>query len=478
MSETVKRGSTSLAVKAGFWYVISNFLLKGISFITIPIFSRLMSTEDYGEFSNYTSWQATLLIIVGAELYNTLSRAYYDYKEEYDQYVSSVTIANCLLAFLFYIVFLLGRKWIFQAVTIPEQYVHILFLTLMCTSCKAIYMMRERTMYRYKTVALVSATATVVPTIISAIIVIFVDTSVRLPARIYGFYIPAAFIGIACAVQLIAGGRTFKFEHCKYAFKLSLPLMVHYLSVTLLTSSNTIMTKRVLGAEVTAQVSMVISVIHMLTILFQSLSGAVTTWLMDNLEQKKEAVIRRNLLIYLGGLAFAACGVIAFAPELVWVLGGAKYAGAVQLVPGMVIGVTISAFTSVFTIILTYDKNVAKTAVYTTIVSIATIVMQGLLLPKFGIKVLPYISIMTFGILFVINYILVRKAGYASVINMKGILGILFLAVGVMVCAYSLYDHLIIRYSIISIVAALTLIIAYRHREVVIKLMKSRRKKK
>lgn len=65
MVETEKRGSTELALKAGLWYVISNFLVKALSFITTPIFARLMTAEQYGEFSNYASWLATLLILAG-----------------------------------------------------------------------------------------------------------------------------------------------------------------------------------------------------------------------------------------------------------------------------------------------------------------------------------------------------------------------------------------------------------------------------
>ena len=81
MSEEIKekRGSTGLAVKAGLWYVISTFLVKGLSFITTPIFSRLLSKEAYGEFSNFASWQVLLLIItaigVGVCVYLLVNKA-------------------------------------------------------------------------------------------------------------------------------------------------------------------------------------------------------------------------------------------------------------------------------------------------------------------------------------------------------------------------------------------------------------------
>ena len=237
MQEKIERGSTSLALKAGFWYVVSNFLVRAMGFLTTPIFARLMSKADYGEFSNYASWQAILFIITGAELYNTVARAYYDFKDDFDQYLSSITAATVGVTSLFYIFFLLNRSWIFNIVSIPEQYVHILFFTLMFQSCKSIYIARERTLYRYKTVAGISVFNLVIPTLIAVILVIFVEQSQRLTARIYGFYLPSALIGLGCAVLMLRKGRKFDFKYFKYAFKLSIPLLAHYLTANLLTSS-------------------------------------------------------------------------------------------------------------------------------------------------------------------------------------------------------------------------------------------------
>ena len=51
------------ALKAGFWYTFSNFLIKGIAFLTMPIFTRIMSKYDIGVFSNIISWFNILAII-------------------------------------------------------------------------------------------------------------------------------------------------------------------------------------------------------------------------------------------------------------------------------------------------------------------------------------------------------------------------------------------------------------------------------
>ena len=43
-------------VRAGVWYTVSNFIMKALQFLTIPVFSRLLSKADYGMYSNYATW--------------------------------------------------------------------------------------------------------------------------------------------------------------------------------------------------------------------------------------------------------------------------------------------------------------------------------------------------------------------------------------------------------------------------------------
>lgn len=50
-------GEMSKPVKAAFWFTVCSFLQRGISMIATPIFTRLLSTENYGLYSTYLSWE-------------------------------------------------------------------------------------------------------------------------------------------------------------------------------------------------------------------------------------------------------------------------------------------------------------------------------------------------------------------------------------------------------------------------------------
>ena len=466
----IVRGDTRLAVKVGAWYFVSTFLVKGITFITTPFFARLMSSEAYGEFSNYANWQAILLIIVSLELHTTMNRAYYDYAEEYDEYSSTMIISSLIISFVFYFLCLVFRQWVFMVVSIPQQYVHVLFFTLLCSSWKCVYWARERTLYRYKIVAALSMIDLVIPTLIALTLVASLPGSQRLSARIYGHYIPSSVLGLVCAGILLKKKRAFRFDLLFYAIKLALPLLVHYLTIYLLTSSSIFITKNLLGASIAAIVSIAASAIHILSVLFEALSGAVTTWMMDNLNQKKENIIRAYIVLYVGLLSFMTAGVILLAPEIIWILGGSRYQDATILIPGMSLGVLISSITSIFTIVLTYDKKVIPTAICTAIAAILSVMAKTLLLKQEGLMVLVYVNIIAFAVLYCVNYWLISKAGRASCVNFKAFAAIIFSVAILALFSPVLFSHTLIRYGILVALIAGAVIICYRKREVVLSL--------
>ena len=459
--------------------MVSTFLVKGLSFITHPIFAGLLTKEEMGAFSNFASWETVLLIVASLEMQNTVARAYYDFKDDFNQYVSSVTLTSCSFTLILYGIALLMGDWFTTLTSIPQQYVHVLFIMLLFQSCKQIYFAKERTLYRYKGVALLSAVNAVVPTLIAVALVMIAPAGKALDGRIYGFYIPAALIGLGCFLLLYFKGRVIKWKYCKYGLVLAFPLMLHYLTAQLLTSSNSIVTNAVLGEEANAAVSTASSANHILTTLLIAVSGAVTTWLMDNLNQGKVKAARIGTLGYTAGIAVLGIGVILLAPEVVYVLGAGKYPESTTLMPGFVVAALVQSAGTIFTIMLTYQKKVVATGVATGIVAVLTVIAKFVLLKwTDSVQILPFINIAAFGVLFVINYLLVRRCGLGKYVNFKLMAGVLLVTGGFMVLSYLLYQNTLLRYGVIAALGVAACIAGYRYRGVIIKVVRKKFKKK
>ena len=91
------------------WQTCSSFLLQGIGLITAPIYTRILSPEDYGQTSTFSSWVSIVGLVVGLQAGGTVGIAKGKYSgEEYKKYCSSVMWLSFIsfgVALLFFIVF-------------------------------------------------------------------------------------------------------------------------------------------------------------------------------------------------------------------------------------------------------------------------------------------------------------------------------------------------------------------------------------
>ena len=87
----------SVQVRASMAFMVVNFMQKGISFLTAPIFTRLLTTEEYGVITIYSSWADVIGIFAMFGLYNNVyCRGILEFKEDKKNFTFSL-LTLCLL---------------------------------------------------------------------------------------------------------------------------------------------------------------------------------------------------------------------------------------------------------------------------------------------------------------------------------------------------------------------------------------------
>ena len=87
--------------KASFCYLIGNFFNKGLAFLTIPIFTRLLSTSDYGLINTYSSWGGIIIMFMGLSLQMGIRTAFIDYYNNVKDYVSTIIKFTTFFSLIF-----------------------------------------------------------------------------------------------------------------------------------------------------------------------------------------------------------------------------------------------------------------------------------------------------------------------------------------------------------------------------------------
>ena len=93
--------SNNLAIKSGSAYIFSNILINATSIITAPIFSRLLTTSDYGIVSNFMAWQSIGLVLIGLGLSYSIGSAKIDFPDDFNQFLASIQTLSSITGLFF-----------------------------------------------------------------------------------------------------------------------------------------------------------------------------------------------------------------------------------------------------------------------------------------------------------------------------------------------------------------------------------------
>ena len=121
--------TTNTLIKSSFWYTVSNYLTKAMVFITTPLFTRILTPKEIGDFSVFASSQAILLIICGMESYSTINRARFDYQgeKELDGYITSALFLSTVFTAFVFSVFLIFPRLFYRFFVLDKKYMYIMF---------------------------------------------------------------------------------------------------------------------------------------------------------------------------------------------------------------------------------------------------------------------------------------------------------------------------------------------------------------
>ena len=97
-------------LKALSWYTIGNIAIKLINFISLPLFTALLNTNDYGIYGLFQSYLGIFEIILLFGGVHTIKMLKYDTSINYNQYISSLifipVILTVWLIFLIHVYFI------------------------------------------------------------------------------------------------------------------------------------------------------------------------------------------------------------------------------------------------------------------------------------------------------------------------------------------------------------------------------------
>ena len=127
-----KYKNSNVAIKAALWFTICNLLQKGITMISMPIFTRLLSTEQYGVLTIYNSWYSIISIIVtlnlaGGVIFNAMTK----YEDDKDRFISSMQGLTTLITIIFFVIYICLQNYFNKLFNLSTLFVLVIFIQLL-----------------------------------------------------------------------------------------------------------------------------------------------------------------------------------------------------------------------------------------------------------------------------------------------------------------------------------------------------------
>lgn len=469
-----KNTSSNIVVKAGLWYTISNFAFRSIAFITTPIFARILSKSEYGEFNNITSWVSILFIFTACDLYTSIIRAKLDYEDDLERYAFSMLILESIITVIVFLFVMIFQDTLSYLMGIETKYFPIIFVYLFCVNGFYNFITIERARYKYKAFSILTGIGIICSCLLSLFLVVIMPN--KLDARVYGQYVPYIIIGIILYFYVVKRGRKIYLPYFKYGLLLSIPLIPHLLSMTLLGSSDRIMITKMAGAEYTAIYSIAHILASIVVILIDSMNKAWAPWFLDSMKEGNRRSIKQAAKLYFGIFLVLIIFILLFAPEAVTILGGKKYVDGIYILPSLLVGCVFQFAYTMYVQIEFYEKRMKMVALGTTTAAIINIILNYFAIPTWGYIAAGYTTLIGYIILFLIHYYTIYKLGYSNLFSKKiifGGLGISILSIPIMLV---LYQNPLFRYGILLSFIFFVCIFIYRKYESIIRIINKRRK--
>ncbi|MCD7816940.1 MAG: oligosaccharide flippase family protein, partial [Bacteroides sp.] len=236
------------AAKAGLWYTVGNILLKGCVFLSLPIFTRLLSTSDFGIYNSYIAYEQILSAIIGLGMYGSIKCARIDFEKELDRYISSIVT----LILLVFIALLTVVNMFYSAISSIIGFDRIIVNCLMVQSLGSallyFYGCKLNVEFKYKSYIGLSAFNTIGNVLLSIFLIIFIFPNERYIGRILGSAFPLVIIAIIIIVFALLRGKTaWSKRYWQYALIIGIPLVPHVVSQSLLSQFDRIMIGNMVG---------------------------------------------------------------------------------------------------------------------------------------------------------------------------------------------------------------------------------------
>lgn len=389
-------------------YLSAEVAVRAIAIFSIPIFTRLMTPEDYGIVNVFNGYLAIGTVVLALNAFTSVGRFHYE-KDDLSEFIGTTLIfVGAIFLFNVALCTLLSGR-ILKLMEIPSP----LFLICLFVVCgfNIIYKIYYQMMVhqkRSKEFALVSIVKGY-GTLALAIPLVWMLHEHRYWGRIWAAAIIGVFLSIFLMRRILRQTKwTFKMSHVHYICVFSFPLIFYDLSQEVLNRFSQIMVNNIVDSAAAGLYSLGFQIGQLLAVVIVAVHNAVVPNFMRfycaGEYDRIDALYRKVFSL----ITVAALGLILFAPELVRLLAAEKFHEGLRVVPLIVVGYLFYGMYMVYGLYPQYAKKTYYLPIILIVSSGCSIAINALFMPRYGYVVGAYSTAVAYFVMFLLAWVISR----------------------------------------------------------------------
>lgn len=454
--------NASDGVKASVVYTLSSLFTRGLAIITVPIFTRLMSSAEIGVVNLYNSWFSMISVVTTLSLASGgFQLAMKEFRNERNEYVSSVLTLTSAMALLTALLYVINPDFWNNITGLSTGLMLLMIAELLFSPAQSFWLARQRYEYKYKAVAAITFLSALGASLLSVAAVVWGSRTGREnlgTIRLYANYFVLLSVAAVIWVSIYLKGKTiYNKKYWVFSLSLSIPMIGNAIASQILSVSDRTMISKMVDNSAVGIYSTLYTVSSLSLIVWQAINASFVPFLFENIDKTEKAdAIKKLASQLLTAFAVVAFLLTVMAPEIVAILATEEYYEAIYIMPPICAGVFLISLSNMYTNVLIYHKKTNFIMISSMVAAGVNVILNFIGIRMFGYMAAAYTTLIAYIILAIMQGIVSSRVHKrvvgdkkAEVYNTKYVY---FLAAGtIVVCTMciSLYRYTLIRYGVI-----------------------------
>jgi O-antigen/teichoic acid export membrane protein len=387
-------------------YFSADVATSAIGFISIPIFTRLFTQEDYGVVAVFTSYIGIMTVILSLNSYTAVGRYYYEKTDDFGEFVGTSFIFVGLILCVSVIIYILFYQQINNLIKLPGLLPIYLVFACLFAIIRSVYMQILVPQKKSKELAIINVLNGYVGFAIAVLFVYLLNEN-RYLGRIWANLLVGFFFSIYYIKRINKYLKfNFNMDHIKYIANYSIPLIPYHLSGIILAQFDRIMINNIINTASAGLYSLGYNIGMLLLIVNSSTLTALIPDFMKFLDNKEydRLDVLMGKIFSIGTIT--ALGLVLFAREIVVILADVKFHEALKVVPIVIIGYVFYEMFYMYGMYPGYKKRTIYNSIVSLSAGMLNIILNAIFIPKYGYIAGAYTTLVSYFFMFVIAWIM------------------------------------------------------------------------